>query len=794
MYILYIEDDQNDADLTRRYLARHASDIAMDHARTYSEALAKLAVCSREQPIYDMVLTDMRLPDGDGIMVLGHIRSRALPLPVIVLTGTGSEEMAVTALKGGAEDYISKRHDYLMRLPTILEKTLTRYRANVSQHNRPLRVLYAEHHAADIDLTQRHMARYAPHIQLAFVNSAPEVLQRLAVGKNQTGDAESQFDLLLLDYRLPGMNALDLLKELEYHDSPKLPIVLVTGQGDEEVAVQALRLGVTDYLVKNPGYLYQLPRTLENTYTQTLLQRERTALFESEQRYRALFDLAPVVIYTKDTSGVYTSANSLAAEVAGRDPVGYTDAEIFGDEVAAALAAHDQTVFQQGTEVLEEERVSVGNSFRSFLSRKSPLYDHQGNVHGLMGIGLEITERLRAEEHMQQQERLVAVGQMAAGIAHDFNNILAIIMLYTQMLQIAVQQPTQQRHLTTIYQQALHAANLVQQILDFSRRSTMERVTMDTVPFVKELARLWQRTLPESIRVDAEMGNDPLVISADPSRLQQALMNMAINARDAMPEGGVLRITAARMTLVAGQQPPLASLTPGNWLCIDVRDSGTGIPADVLPHIFDPFFTTKAPGVGTGLGLAQVYGIVHQLDGFIHVESEEGTGTLFTIYLPLVDQPASTIEEVQSLPPLGEGETILLVEDEEALRAAMAEMLAELGYVVISAANGREAITLLQAREENIDLVVSDLVMPDMGGKELYTELVQEYSQERPLRMLLVTGYPHDTLAEWQVEQGIIRWLQKPFAMDVFANRVAETLRSGHHDEGLGTPQDAGKR
>lgn len=778
MYILYIEDDQNDADLTRRYLARHASDISMDHARTYSEALAKLAMCSQEQPIYDMVLTDMRLPDGDGIMVLGHIRGRTLPLPVIVLTGTGSEEMAVTALKGGAEDYITKRHDYLMRLPTLLEKTLTRYRANSSRHSRPLRVLYAEHHAADIDLTQRHMARHAPHIQLAFVNSAPEVLQRLAVGKNQTDDPESQFDLLLLDYRLPGMNALDLLKELEFHDSPKLPIVLVTGQGDEEVAVQALRLGVTDYLVKNPGYLYQLPRTLENTYTQTLLQRERTALFESEQRYRALFDLAPVVIFTKDTSGVYTSANSLAAEVAGRDPIGYTDAEIFGDEIAAALAAHDQTVFQQGTEVLEEERVRVGNSYRSFLSRKSPLYDHQGNVNGLMGIGLEITERLRVEEHMQQQERLVAVGQMAAGIAHDFNNILAIIMLYTQMLQIAVQQPTQQRHLTTIYQQALHAANLVQQILDFSRRSTMERVTMDTVPFIKELTRLWQRTLPESIRVEAEMGNDPLVISADPSRLQQALMNMAINARDAMPKGGVLRITAARMTLTAGQQPPLASLTPGNWLCVGMSDSGTGIPADVLSHIFDPFFTTKAPGVGTGLGLAQVYGIVHQLDGFIHVESEEGAGTLFTIYLPLVDQPASAIEEAQSLPPHGEGETILLVEDEEALRVAMAEMLAELGYMVISAANGREAIALLQAREESIDLVVSDLVMPDMGGKELYTELVQEYSQERPLRMLLVTGYPQDTLAEWQVEQGIIRWLQKPFAMDVFANRVAETLRS----------------
>jgi signal transduction histidine kinase len=218
---------------------------------------------------------------------------------------------------------------------------------------------------------------------------------------------------------------------------------------------------------------------------------------------------------------------------------------------------------------------------------------------------------------MQQQERLVAVGQMAAGIAHDFNNILAIIMLYTQMLQISAQQPAHQRHLTTIYQQALHAADLIQQILDFSRRSTMERVTMDIVPFIKELVRLWQRTLPENIRVELEIGKRALVISADPSRLQQALMNMAINARDAMPTGGTLHLSVSSFTLLPKQTPPIGKMHPGKWLCIGLKDSGTGIPADVLPHIFDPFYTTKSPGMGTGLGLAQVDGIVHQLDGFL---------------------------------------------------------------------------------------------------------------------------------------------------------------------------------
>ncbi len=196
-----------------------------------------------------------------------------------------------------------------------------------------------------------------------------------------------------------------------------------------------------------------------------------------------------------------------------------------------------------------------------------------------------------------------------------------------------------------------------------------------------------------------------------------------------------------------------------------------------MPHIFDPFFTTKAPGAGTGLGLAQVYGIIHLLDGFIQVESQVGLGTLFTIYFPLVDQPITVADESQSLPARGQGETILLVEDQAALREAMAEMLMQLGYQVLSAENGRHAIYLFGENRAHIAMVISDLVMPDMGGQELYQELVREYSSDGPLRMLLVTGYPQESLLNGRTDEGIIKWLQKPFAMDTFAHRVADTLR-----------------
>jgi CheY-like chemotaxis protein len=286
--------------------------------------------------------------------------------------------------------------------------------------------------------------------------------------------------------------------------------------------------------------------------------------------------------------------------------------------------------------------------------------------------------------------------------------------------------------------------------------------------------------------VELEVNHPSFTILADPARLQQALMNMAINARDAMSNGGILRLSLSPFSVAPGVPPPVANMGVGNWLCIGVGDSGTGIPADVLPHIFDPFYTTKAPGTGTGLGLAQVYGIIHQLDGFINVESQVGLGTLFTIYFPLVDQPATVVDESQAPPPRGTGETVLLVEDESALREAMAETLTQLGYQVLTAANGRQAIALFGEHAATIKVVVSDLIMPDIGGKELYQALVQSDAHPDPLRMLLVTGYPRDESEEWHTDKGThgtIRWLQKPFAMESFARRVAETLHAPSHSE-----------
>jgi CheY-like chemotaxis protein len=303
---------------------------------------------------------------------------------------------------------------------------------------------------------------------------------------------------------------------------------------------------------------------------------------------------------------------------------------------------------------------------------------------------------------------------------------------------------------------------------------------MDLVPYVKEMIKLWQRTLPEIVAIRLATPGDPLVVSADPARLQQALTNIAINARDAMAGGGELTVSLQEMTVADEDAAPLPGITPGQWVAIAIADTGVGIPPDVLPRIFDPFFTTKPPGQGTGLGLAQVYGIVRQLGGQIQVESLVGQGTRFTLYLPMLDRPYTAETITVLAPPRGAGETILLVEDEKALRTAMLEMLSTLGYQVLTAESGRRARELYEAYHDRIALLISDLVMPDMSGLELHALLQKEPLNGRPLRLLLVTGYPLKDSDKRIIEHGLVDWIQKPFTMDTLARRVALALGNPH--------------
>jgi signal transduction histidine kinase/CheY-like chemotaxis protein len=384
----------------------------------------------------------------------------------------------------------------------------------------------------------------------------------------------------------------------------------------------------------------------------------------------------------------------------------------------------------------------------------------------------DVTEERNQARYFQIQERLAVVGQLAAGIAHDFNNIMSVIILYSTMLgHNTTLSAKEKERLLVIHKQADRAAELIRQILDFSRQSVMKRSALNLRPFLTEVVNLLERTLPETINLKMETDPGDLIIQGDQTRLQQAIMNLAVNARDAMPKGGTLLMTIRTKRVGPEDVPPLPDMEPGIWFELRVEDTGMGIKPNHLPHLFEPFFTTKREGEGTGLGLAQVYGIVKQHDGYIDVSSRLRKGTTFYIYLPGIEMPGAEDAKPEIVPmPEGKGQLILVVEDDPSAREALSEVLQMMDYRVVTANNGQAALDCFDKHDGQIDLVLSDVVMPIMGGAVLYGEL----KKRRPnIKMVVMSGYPQKD-EEWTLlDDEAVHWVQKPFQVST----MVETIR-----------------
>lgn len=386
----------------------------------------------------------------------------------------------------------------------------------------------------------------------------------------------------------------------------------------------------------------------------------------------------------------------------------------------------------------------------------------------------DITESRKQQQYIQAQERLAMVGQMAAGIAHDFNNIMTVIILYTQML---LKEPSLSedivRRLSTVFDQSKLAASLISQILDFSRQSDMKRRPVHMLPFLKELAKMLKRTLPENIDIRLDFDEGDYIINADLTRMQQVVMNLVVNARDAMPKGGELRLDLTQIE-VDDESKPMPDMVTGKWICLKVVDSGMGIPAENIERIFEPLFTTKERGQGTGLGLAQVFGIVKQHDGFVTVESELEQGTTFTIYLPAQGTGEYVDDSSDQLVVVGgHGEKILVVEDDEITRKAICAILETFNYATSEAVDAAEAMRLFEFFGDDIALVLSDMVMPGMNADELLTQLKVK---QPDMRMIIITGYPFAEQERLSADEGIVDWIQKPFEVEELVKAIQVAL------------------
>lgn len=389
----------------------------------------------------------------------------------------------------------------------------------------------------------------------------------------------------------------------------------------------------------------------------------------------------------------------------------------------------------------------------------------------------DVTAELTAQQQLQRQERLAAIGQLAAGIAHDFNNIMSVITVYAQLLEAMPELNERARErLQIIDRQAMRATDMIRQILDFSRRSVIERQTFDFLPLLVEQVNLLERTLPENIEIALLHSDGPFVVHADPTRLAQVIMNLSINARDAMPEGGKLTFDLESVVTTSTKSAPLPNMGTGEWVRLALTDTGIGMAPDILQHIFEPFYTTKEPGRGTGLGLSQVHGIVGQHGGHISVQSHEGTGTCVTIYLPsapVVTAKERTLPSASSLPH-GQGETLLLVEDEPILRESMADLLMQWNYKVVKAANGQQALDILAAGAEPVALVLTDVVMPVLGGIGMLKQMRQR-GMTTPV--VIITGHPLRDELEGLRQLGLAAWLNKPPSTTQLAHTLAQVLQ-----------------
>ncbi|MFN8469130.1 MAG: PAS domain S-box protein [Caldilineaceae bacterium] len=391
----------------------------------------------------------------------------------------------------------------------------------------------------------------------------------------------------------------------------------------------------------------------------------------------------------------------------------------------------------------------------------------------------DVTLERAMQEQLRRQERLAAVGQLAAGIAHDFNNLMSVISIYAELLSAAPGLSEKERaRAETIMDQAQRATRMIRQILDFSRQSVFARQQLDLLPLLKEEVKLLRQTLPEHIAIAFAAAQGEYNVLADPTRIQQLVMNLAVNARDAMPQGGQLSFELAHLQVGPGDKLPVPGMAKGDWLRLAVNDTGSGISPAHLDHIFEPFFTTKEPGKGTGLGLAQVRGIVAMHDGHITVESELGAGTTFAIYLPVMEEadPTGAAAAAHSLLPQGSGQCILVVEDEAVVRAAVVALLETLRYQVVEAVNGEDALNYLEARRAQVDLIVSDVIMPRLGGIGLVRRLRQQ-GVDTPV--ILMSGHASDEERAGLAEAGIAAWLDKPPSTWLLAKAVGEALAVG---------------
>jgi two-component system cell cycle sensor histidine kinase/response regulator CckA len=646
----------------------------------------------------------------------------------------------------------------------------------MTHETQPLRLLIIDDNPDDRNRLMRSLRKGFPGSTLHEITNKQDLDAALV---------QHPFDVVVAEYRLKWTDGLKVLKKIRRY-FPHTPVIWVSSTHLDEMIVAGMKAGLNDFVSKK--HLQRLPNMIRDSLEQAKVYQEdaqaHQAVRASEQRYRAISELTSDYAYLLriDPDGKlvcewvderFTYIAGYTLEALHRQG-GWTSV-IHRDD--SSLASQRQPRWLAGQTDISEFRIMThSGEERWFRDYTCPVRDgNQAGVVRVYGAGQDITERRHLEEPSRQAQKMEAIGQLAGGIAHDFNNLLQVISGYSDLLlRRLTRHRVPRQYVQEIKNVAEQGAVLTRQLMTLNRKPLLQPQVLDFKRIISNITPILARILGEDIELITSVAPALGHVTADPGQLEQVILNLVVNARDAMPQGGRLTLEAANVSLDMPLISQLGSLAPGEYIKLAVSDTGSGMDSETQMHIFEPFFTTKEPGKGTGLGLFTVYGIVSQNGGNMQVESAPGVGATFIIHLPRVNTP---IEEVElelapQLAPHGE-ETILLVEDEAVVRDLVRQVLQATGYVVLEAANGEQALQLSNAHRGPIQLLLADVVLPGLSGPEVAEQLA---STRQQMQVLYMSGYAQDMIKRYGIPKRQRLFLQKPFTPTTLLANVREAL------------------